>query len=148
MSVRAVGCREPDCTLEGATTVIASDGEATFPSLAITKAAPGYFLRFTVDRYCSAFSCIGGWSLTAESRPFDVLVGKFAALQILQAPPIGVQHRDLVPSPRLAATDAGGNFITEASFQVQASRGPGGFGDLLSRNDILFRTLEAGQVVF
>ena len=148
MSVRAVGCREPDCTLEGATTVIASDGEATFTSLAITKAAPGYFLRFTVDRYCSAFSCLGGWSLTAESTPFDVLVGKFAALQILQAPPIGVQHRDLVPSPRLAATDAGGNFITEASFQVQASRGPGGFGDLLSRNDILFRTLEAGQVVF
>lgn len=50
----------------------------------------GYSLRFTVKRYYSTVSCIGRWSLFAESATFDVLVGKFAALAIIQQPHIGV----------------------------------------------------------
>ena len=142
-----MGCSEPLCALRGTTKVFSDNGVATFTSLAITKAAPGYYLRFTADRFCSKFSCVGGWSLSVTSARFDVLVGKFAALTILQAPSIGVEGRDLVPSARVAATDAGGNFITESSFDVHA-RKRGGFGDLLSRNDVFFRSADDGIADF
>jgi len=148
VSVRVIGCSEPICTLVGTSKVISIDGEATFTSLAVTYAATGYYLRFTVDRYCSQFACIGGWSLYAESRRFDVHVGKFAQLKLLEFPSIGVEGRDFVPSPRVAATDAGGNQITQSSFDVHARQGSGGFGDLLSRNNIFFRAAVGGVVTF
>ena len=148
VSVRAIGCSEPVCRLVGTSTVISANGEATFTALAVTKAAQGYSLRFSVDRYCNKFECIGGWSLWAESRRFDVLVGKFAALKILERPFIGVAGADVLPSPRLAATDLGENFITEAAFDVFARKGFNGFGELKSRNDLFFRSAVDGVVLF
>jgi hypothetical protein len=149
VSVRAVGCIEPACRLTGITQVTSIDGEATFTSLAITLAATGYYLTFTVDRYCAKFACIGGWSLWTKSVTFDVLVGKFARLTIRQPPSLpGVEGRDLVPNIQLSATDAGGNFVTRRSFDVYAYKGGRGFGDLLSRNDLLFRTAVNGLVSF
>ena len=142
-----MGCSEPVCKLRGTTTVLSENGVATFTSLAITKASQGYYLRFTVDRFCAKTSCVGGWSLSGESTRFDVLVGKFAALKIIQSPSIGVEGRDLVPSARVVATDAGDNLITESHFDVHA-RKRGGFGDLLSRNDILLRSAVAGVTDF
>jgi hypothetical protein len=42
----------------------------------------------------------------------------------------------------------GGNFITKSSFDVFARKGIGGFGELLSRNDLFFRAAVDGVVNF
>jgi hypothetical protein len=76
-----------------------------------------------------------------------VLVGKFAALKIVQRPQIGVEARDFAPSPKLAATDAGGNLITQEPFGVYAFK-QRGIGELLSRNAILFRSAVNGEAEF
>jgi hypothetical protein len=90
-------------TLEGATTVNAVAGVATFTNLSIDRAASGYRLIAT-----------SGSLAPANSARFDVLGGQATHLAFTVQPTTGAAGRSISPAVRVSAEDSLGN--VDASF--------------------------------
>jgi hypothetical protein len=90
-------------TLEGATTVNAVAGVATFADLSIDRAASGYRLIAT-----------SGSLAPATSARFDVLGGQATHLVFTVQPTTGAADRSISPAVRVSAEDSLGN--VDASF--------------------------------
>src|SRR6185295_1065761 len=113
----AIGTNPGGGTLSGTTTVAASGGVASFSTLSINKAGPGYTLT------ASAAGLTG-----ATSSTFNISAGTASKLAFTTQPSNATAGASISPSIAVTVQDANGNTVTTATNSITLGIGtnPGG----------------------
>ncbi|EKX48853.1 hypothetical protein GUITHDRAFT_136509 [Guillardia theta CCMP2712] len=88
---------------------VSANGTCAFTNMAIDRAGMGYQISFSGSLF----------NTSILSKPFNVAVGPSSKVRLLQAPLNNSAGVPLVVQPLAAVTDAGGNWVNEASVQME-----------------------------